>query len=298
MKNKTITGLNDRIELNNGVMMPGLGVGGFTLRPEEEDMYTALRYAFEIGFRLVDTAEFYNTEKDVGKAIKDSKIPREDMFVCTKVWLSSFENVKETFYKSLKELDTDYVDMYFIHWPGSDAKLRLKVWDEILELYQMGLIKSPSVANFMPEHLQELIDKSGVAPASNQIELHPWYQQRNTREICKEYSINNMAWSPLAAGRIFTDDTIKKIAEKHDKGMAQVILRWDLQKQIIPIPKSVFENELLANTQIFDFELSKDEMDILDSLDGRGHCSYNQYLFDGDFEEADIWAKADKLRFK
>lgn len=290
-----INGLAQRTHLNNGVSMPGFGVGAFTPRPEEEDIYTAVRRALEIGYRLVDTAEFYNTEQDVGRAVKDSGLAREEVFVISKIWLSSFIKPEQAIENSLRRLDMDYVDMYLIHWPGTDSWLRMQVWEAIIKYTERGLIKAPGVANFMAEHIVELMAQSGVAPVIDQIELHPWYQQRAVRECCKAHNIGVMAWSPLASGHIFKDETIKRIAQKYGRSMAQVILRWDLQQGIVPIPKSVYENELLDNVEIFDFQLAAEDMALLDALDGRGHCSYDQYHFNGNFAEADERAKSDPL---
>jgi len=255
------------VTLNNGLVMPQLGYGVFKV-PEQE-VYEAVREALRVGYRSIDTAMIYENEAGVGRALKDSGIPREDIFLTTKVWNKDqgYEQTLAAFETSLQKLGVDYVDLYLIHWPMPDEDLYMDTWRALEQLYQDGKTKAIGVSNFHIPHLQRILDEGTVVPTVNQIELHPFLSQEAIREFCQKNGIVVEAWSPLMKGRdALTDPVITDIAARHGKTPAQVVLRWHLQHDIIAIPKSVTPNRIQENLDIFDFALSSDEMRQIDQL--------------------------------
>ncbi|MBP5224177.1 MAG: aldo/keto reductase [Lachnospiraceae bacterium] len=256
------------IRLNDGHEIPQIGFGVFRTRDGEECI-NAVKWALEAGYRHIDTAKAYDNEGSVGKAIRESGIPREEIFLTTKLWNADTraKNCREALERSLDLLQTDYVDLYLIHWPTENREI---AWADMEELQAEGKIRSIGVSNFMVHHLQELSKTAKVVPAVNQIESHPYFNNRNLIDYCREKGITVEAWSPLGGSRttsIRDDETINAIAKKYNKSAAQVIIRWHLQRDIVVLPKSVHEDRIYQNIDVFDFELTAEECEMIAALD-------------------------------
>jgi Aldo/keto reductases, related to diketogulonate reductase len=255
------------VTLNNGVKMPIIGIGLWQV-PDAEEAENAVSEALKAGYRLIDTAAGYLNEEAVGRAIKRSGIPREELFVTTKIWVqdAGYESAKRAFEKSLKKLQLDYLDLYLIHQPFGDY---YGTWRAMEELYREGKIRAIGVSNFLPDRLMDLIMHHEIVPAVNQIETHPFYQQTETNAFLKELGVQHQSWAPFAEGRgnLFSHEVLASIAAKHGKSIAQVVLRWLVQREIVVIPKSVRKERIVENFNIFDFELSADDMELIATLD-------------------------------
>ncbi|WP_276675627.1 aldo/keto reductase [Caldibacillus debilis] len=251
--------------LHNGVKMPYFGFGTYKVK-EGEEVYNAVRTALETGYRLIDTAALYENEEGVGRAIRDSGIPREEIFVTTKVWNSDqgYDSTLRAFETSLKKLDIGYIDLYLIHWAVKGKYL--DTWKALVELYKEGKVRAIGVSNFQIHHLQDIMDHFDEIPTVNQVELHPYLTQEELREFCAKHNIKVEAWSPLGRGRLLDLPELKRIAEKYGKTPAQVVLRWHVQNEIIVIPKSVHPERIKENADIFDFELSDEDMAAINRL--------------------------------
>jgi diketogulonate reductase-like aldo/keto reductase len=253
--------------LNNGLEMPILGFGVYQI-PDAEECEKSVLNAIEAGYRLIDTAAAYGNEEAVGKAIKNSGVAREDLFITTKLWVSDtgYEKTKKAFETSLKKLQLDYLDLYLIHQPYGDI---YGSWRAMEELYEEGRIKAIGVSNFHPDRLIDLIIHNKIVPAINQIETHPFTQQIETQNFLKENKVQIESWGPFAEGRndMFTNKLLVSIAAKYNKSVAQVILRWLVQRDIVAIPKSVKKERIAENINIFDFELSLEDIDVISILD-------------------------------
>ncbi|OQB23441.1 MAG: Glyoxal reductase [Firmicutes bacterium ADurb.Bin182] len=263
-----MAGLKDKAALNDGVKMPRFGLGVYLVK-EGAEVENSVRYALEAGYRLVDTAAFYKNEAGVGKAIRESRIPREEIFVTTKLWNSDhgYEKAIRACEKSLKLLGMDYIDLYLIHWPGLNRDDRLAAWEAILKLKEQQKIRSAGVSNFKPHHIEDLISEHGVTPSVDQVELHPFNSQTELRRYAKEKSIIITAWGPLFHGHLSeAPATLNAIGGKYGKTGAQAVLRWHLQNGISIIPKSVKKHRIIENADIFDFELSDEDMKVIDGL--------------------------------
>jgi len=257
----------DFVTLNNGLKMPQLGFGVWQV-PDEEAT-TAVSNAFEVGYRSIDTAMVYKNEKGVGKAIKESSIPREELFITTKVWNSDqgYENTLRAFDESLERLGLDYVDLYLIHWPTPQYDEYVDTYKALEKLYKDGRVKAIGVCNFEIEHLERILKECEVKPVLNQVECHPYLAQNELKEFCAKHDIFVEAWSPLdQGGEVLQDDVIKKIAEAKGKTPAQVVLRWHLQNNTIVIPKSVTPSRIEENFQVFNFELEANEMEQINGI--------------------------------
>lgn len=258
--------IRSRVKLNNGIEMPWLGLGVFESR-EGSEVENAILTAFEYGYRSIDTAAMYLNEKGVGNAVKKSGLPREEVFLTTKVWNSDqgYKNTIQAFEKSLEKLQTEYVDLYLIHWPM--GKVSLETWKAMEELYENGKIKAIGVSNFMIRHLEEFLPECQIKPTVNQIEFHPELVQADLLDYCKNHNIRPEAWSPIMKGKVNDFPLLQSLAKKYGKTPVQIVLRWDIQKGVVTIPKSSNPERIRSNADIFDFELTDQEVAEIDKLD-------------------------------
>lgn len=263
---KTITDLNGRFELHNGVEMPYLGLGTYQ-SDNEQEVVDAVSNALTLGYRHIDTASVYGNEEGVGKGIRNSEIDRSDIFIVSKVWNTDqgYENTLKAFEASLERLGLDYLDLYLIHWPVA-GKYK-ETWRAMEQLYKEGRIRAIGVSNFMRHHLEDLLADAEIVPMVNQMEFHPYVVQQDLIDFCTSKTIQYEGWSPFMQGKVFGLDICKELSEKYNKSIAQVILRWNLQKGVVAIPKSAKKDRIIANANIFDFELSKEDISYLDRLD-------------------------------
>ena len=255
------------VTLNNGVKMPILGFGVFQVKDLAECERSVVD-AIETGYRLIDTAQSYENEEAVGKAIKRSGISRSDLFITTKLWIQSngYEGTKKAFEQSLKKLQLDYLDLYLIHQPYGDV---YGEWRAMQELYKAGRVRAIGVSNFHPDRLIDLIIHNEIRPAVNQIETHPFHQQLDAQNFLQENNVQIESWGPFAEGKnnLFHNELLAGIASKHNKSIAQVVIRWLLQRGVIAIPKSVRKERMAENLDVFDFELGAEEMESIKTLD-------------------------------
>lgn len=255
------------VTLNNGVKMPTLGFGVFQV-PDYNECEKSVMDAIESGYRLIDTAAAYMNEEAVGSAIKKSGVKREELFITTKLWVqdASYDAAKKAFQRSIDKLGLDYLDLYLIHQPMGNYYGAYKAMEE---LYKEGKIRAIGVCNFYPHVLTDLCETVDVIPAVNQVELHPFFQQENALKIMKEYGIVPEAWGPFAEGNhgIFTHPVLTEIGKKYGKSAAQVALRWNIQRGVVVIPKSVHKERIVQNIDVFDFKLSEEEMNEISKLD-------------------------------
>ena len=252
--------------LNNGVKMPWLGLGVF--RAEEgKEVETAVKVALEHGYRSIDTAAVYQNERGVGKAILETGIPRNEIFLTSKIW-NNDQGYKSTFLafeESIEKLQTDYLDLYLIHWPKGDRSV--ETWNAMEELYAKKRIRAIGVSNFLVHHLKDFLPHCNIVPAVNQVEFHPELIQPELQEYCKSNNIQPEAWSPIMKGRVGEVPVMQALAAKYSKTPVQIVLRWDIQKGVVTIPKSVTPGRIITNADIFDFELSAEDMAKIDRLD-------------------------------
>ncbi|WP_252229075.1 aldo/keto reductase [Clostridium sp. ZBS15] len=263
------------VTLNNGVEMPILGFGVYQIEDTsqcEQAVYDALM----TGYRSIDTASVYMNEKAVGRAIKRSHIPRKELFITTKLWIqdAGYNNTKKAFSQSLKRLQLDYIDLYLIHQPFGDI---YGSWRAMEELYQEGKIRAIGVSNFQPDRLVDLIIHNRIIPAVNQVETNPFCQQVESAMLMKENGVQIESWAPFAEGHnnIFKNDVLVTLAEKYNKSVAQIVLRWLIQRGVIAIPKSVHKKRIIENFNIFDFELSSNDMGKIAMLDTKESCFFS-----------------------
>jgi methylglyoxal/glyoxal reductase len=257
--------IKDTIILHNKVQMPQLGFGVFKVENGSQTV-ESVKKALEIGYRAIDTAAIYKNEEGVGQAIKESGIPREELFITSKIWNEDqgYDSAFQAYEASLERLGLDYLDLYLIHWPGKDKYI--DTWKALEKLYQDGRVRAIGVSNFHVHHLEHLFAHTDLKPVINQIELHPRLAQLEIKEFCNQHDIKVEAWGPLGQGNLIDDPTINHIAKKHDKSPAQVLIRWHLQHDHVVIPKSITPSRIEANSQVFDFSLSLDEMNQIDAL--------------------------------
>ncbi|MEI2403372.1 aldo/keto reductase [Niallia taxi] len=257
--------LQSTVILNNGVEMPKFGLGVFKVQ-EGQEVIDSVKAAIKAGYISIDTAAVYKNEEGVGQGIKESGVDREKLFITTKVWNADqgYDSTLAAFETSIKKLGLDYIDLYLIHWPVS-GKYK-ETWKALEKLYKDGKVKAIGVSNFHKHHLEDLLSEAEIVPTVNQIELHPLLSQEELRNFCKEKGIVVEAWSPLAQGKLLDNPVLTEIAAKYNKSTAQVILRWDLQNDIVTIPKSIKEHRIIENADIFDFELTAEDLEKINGL--------------------------------
>lgn len=255
------------IILNDQIPMPELGYGLWQV--SDTDTETLVAEALRIGYRSIDCAQVYQNEAGLGRAIAGCALPRESIFITTKIWNSEqgFDATRRSFEVSLKKLGLDHVDLLLIHWPAPAKNLYVETWKALIEIQKEGRVRSIGVSNFHEEHLKRIIHETSIVPSINQIELHPHFQQKELRDFHQRTGIQTEAWSPLGQGKVLRDPVIGEIAKKNQRTPAQVILRWHLQNNLIAIPKTVHPERMKENYNIFDFELSADDMKLMESLD-------------------------------
>jgi methylglyoxal/glyoxal reductase len=253
--------------LNNGVKMPWLGFGVFKVQ-EGEEVVNAVKTALEVGYRSIDTAAIYRNEEGVGQAIVESNVPREELFVTTKVWNGDqgYEATLAAFETSLNKLGLDYLDLYLIHWPVPSKGLYIETWKALEKLYKDGRVRAIGVSNFNVNHLEDLLANCEIKPMVNQVEYHPVFNQKELHDFCKKNEIQLEAWSPLMQGGLLNDPVLVEIANKYNKSTAQVILRWDIQTGVVTIPKSIKPHRIADNADIFDFELTLEDLKQISTL--------------------------------
>lgn len=258
--------MNDKYKvLSNGVKIPSVGFGTYKSGDDEETA-KVIKNALNVGYRMIDTASFYGNEVGIGNGIKESGVNREEIFLVTKLWNDDhgYEKTIEAFNKSLERLHVDYIDLYLIHWPN---ELNAETWRAFEHLYEIGKVKAIGVCNFKVKHLEELRKTAKIVPMVNQVEIHPFSIKNEIVNYCKDNNIQVIAWSPISRGRVFSTELLINLSEKYKKSIAQIVLKWHMQRGIIPIPKSSNENRIKENINIFDFELSSEEMEAINSLD-------------------------------
>ncbi|MCU4764849.1 aldo/keto reductase [Bacillus cereus] len=261
--------LQSTTTLHNGVEMPWFGLGVFKVEDGPE-LVEAVKSAIKAGYRSIDTAAIYGNEKAVGEGIragiKEAGISREDLFITSKVWNSDqgYETTLAAYEESLKKLELDYLDLYLVHWPV-EGKYK-DTWRALETLYKEERVRAIGVSNFQIHHLQDVMKDAEMKPMINQVEYHPRLTQKELQAFCKEQGIQMEAWSPLMQGQLLDNETLQEIAHKYGKTTAQIILRWDLQNEVVTIPKSTKEHRIVANADIFNFELTKEDMEKIDAL--------------------------------
>lgn len=265
-KNKTITDISGTFKLHNGVEMPYLGLGTYQ-SDNDQEVVDAVKSALHVGYRHIDTAAAYNNEEGVGQGIRESGIPRKDIFVTSKVWNTDqgYATTLKAFEKSLKRLGLDYLDLYLVHWPV--AGKYTDTWKALETLYHQKKVRSIGVSNFLRHHLEAVLEDCEIVPMVNQMEFHPHVVQQDLIDFCVENAIQYESWSPFMQGKLFDLDSCNGLATKYGKSVAQIILRWNLQKGVVAIPKSVHTDRIKSNAAIFDFELSEADIAFLDGLE-------------------------------
>ncbi|MBM7666697.1 diketogulonate reductase-like aldo/keto reductase [Solibacillus kalamii] len=274
--------LHSTKKLANGAEMPYLGLGVYKMTDRDETL-EAITTALDLGYRAIDTAALYYNEEEVGEAIRHSSVPREDLFVTTKVWNSDqgYDNTLRAFETSLKKLDMDYVDLYLTHWPVEHKYV--DTYRAIERLYDEKLIRVTGVSNHHEHHLKTILATCNVAPMVNQIEAHPYLTQEPLRAFCEQQQIAVTAWSPLGRGKVLNDETIIRIADEYNVSPAQIILRWHLQNDVIIIPKSVTASRIKENSELYHFELTNKTMQQLNALNRNERFGQNPDNFKFDF---------------
>ncbi|MCJ7554346.1 MAG: aldo/keto reductase [Ignavibacteriaceae bacterium] len=257
--------INYKIKLNNGIEIPQFGLGVYLTKPSE--CVDACLYSFEAGYRHIDTASIYGNERQVGEAVSRSGIPREEIFVTTKLWNDdhAYDKALKAFDKSLNNLGLDYIDLYLIHWPGTDK--RKEAWKALENIYESGKCRAIGVSNYMIHHLEELFTYANVIPVINQVEFSPYNYQKDLLDVCNKNKIILEAYSPLTRMQKLDDTKLTTIAKKYSKTVAQVLIRWAIDHEIVVIPKSVHKERIIENANVFDFELDAADMEILNNLD-------------------------------
>lgn len=278
----TFKNLQDTYTLANDVQIPCIGFGTWQT-PDGETAINSVKAALKVGYRHIDTAACYGNEASVGHAIKESGVPREEIFVTSKVWNTErgYEKTLAAFETTMAKLDLDYVDLYLIHWPAAAnqfenwKEINAQTWRALEELYIEGKVKAIGVSNFLPNHLEALLEGVKVVPMVNQIEYHPGFMQAESVAFCKAHNILVEAWSPLGTGNVLNNETLIMMAQKYSKTVAQICIRWVLQHGLLPLPKSITESRIIENTEVFDFEIKDEDMAIIDAIPFCGGLGIN-----------------------
>jgi diketogulonate reductase-like aldo/keto reductase len=267
-------------KLSDGHEIPMLGFGAWD-DTFAQDTYAQVRAAIEVGYRHIDTAVFYRNESAVGDAVKDCGVPREELFITTKLWPTDFGGAERAFDDSMRKLKLDYVDLYLLHWPGVDEELMLRAWERLIGWREDGRIVSIGGSNFLETHIESVLKHTGETLACDQIQLHPWHQQRGLADYCRNAGIAVTAWGPIFHGHLGEEPLPAEIGLKYGKSAAQTTLRWHVQHGNIIIPKSSKRERMIENRDIFDFELSAEDMAAIDALDGKRDLGDDPRTFAG-----------------
>ncbi len=266
--------MKKQFELNNGVLIPSVGFGTWQT-PDGETAVNAVKCAIEAGYTHIDAAAVYGNEESVGIGIKESGVNRADLFVTSKVWNTDrgYDKTIQAFHKTLQDLQLDYLDLYLIHWPASEnqfenwKQINADTWRAMEELYKDGKIKAIGVSNFLPHHLEALIETANIRPMVDQIEFHPGFMQKECVEFCNKNNILVEAWSPLGTGKMLDNKTLKSISTRYQKSVAQLCIKWVLQNNVLPLPKSITPVRIIENLAIDDFEISAEDMQIINAME-------------------------------
>lgn len=250
--------------LNNNIKMPLLGFGTYMIE-DYDTLNLCINSALDIGYRHIDTASYYNNEIEIGKILKESSIKRNDIFITTKLWNHDhgYEKTLKAFNTSLKKLNTNYIDLYLIHWPNPYHK---ETWRALEKLYKEGFVRAIGVCNYTIDYLKQIINNFDIVPAVNQIEFHPYLIQKDLMDFCKMYNIQIEAWSPLMRGKIFEIDLLKKMAQKYNRSISQIVLRWDIEMGVSTVPKSITPARIKENSKFFDFSLTPNDIKDINNL--------------------------------
>lgn len=276
----------DNIKFYNGHTMPKVGLGTFRVE-NNDDCTKAVKYAIENGYRSIDTAKVYGNEEKVGQGIKEglesAGLKREDLFITSKLWLEDYgrENVEQAYENSLKRLDLDYLDLYLMHWPGTNEALMIDTWQGMEDLYKQERVKNIGVSNFNVDHFEALLAQVSIKPVINQVEFHPYLTQKELRQYLEVQNIVMESWSPLMNAQILDDEVVNQVAQEVGQTPAQVIIRWNYQHQVVTIPKSVTPHRIDENLNILDFELNDDQMKKLDDLNQNKRIGPDPSEFNG-----------------
>jgi len=254
--------------LRNQTKIPKIGFG--TSMIEGEECVQNIKNALEVGYRHIDTAAAYKNEKEIGQAIKESGIPREEIFITSKVWKDSmgYENTMKSFNQTIKDLNLEYIDLFLIHWPcNKDKQINIETWKALEDLYEQGKVKAIGLSNFLKHHLQIILDNCKIKPMVDQIEYHPGLTRPETVQFCKENNIIVEAWAPLGKGKMLNNEDLVRIANKYGKSVAQLCIKWCVQNEILPLPKSSNIERMKQNLEIFDFEIYKEDMNFINNME-------------------------------
>ncbi len=279
--------VQDKVILSNGYGIPCVGYGTYRT-PDGKVAEEAVKTALETGYRHIDAAAVYQNEVSVGKGIKESGVSRNDIFLTSKVWNTNrgYDKTMAAFEQTIKDLGVDYLDLYLVHWPANELNygdqwksVNASTWKAMEELYRSGKVKAIGVSNFLPHHLEALKETAQVMPMVNQIEIHPGQMQEEVQEYCRQNNIAIEAWAPLGAGAVLKNETLTALAGKYNKSVAQICLRWCVQHDVIPLPKSVTRERIQQNTEIFDFVISDEDMALIDAIPYCGGSGLNPDTF-------------------
>lgn len=260
--------IDKKFNLLNGVEIPNIGFG--TSLIIEDECIQNVKQALEVGYRHIDTAAAYNNEEYIGQAIKESNIPREEIFITSKVWKDSmgYENTIISFNNTIRKLGVNYIDLFLIHWPSNkDEKINIETWKALEELYEKGKVRAIGVSNFLKNHLQPILNNCKVQPMVNQLEYHPGLIRKETINFCKDNNIIIEAWAPLGKGKMLQNEQLIEIAKKYNKSVAQICIRWCLQNGVLPLPKSSNIERMKQNKEVFDFEISTEDMNNINNME-------------------------------